>query len=50
MKINCSNLTSVNGEILNLTFYSCDCDLKKIKAKKNWLDLALICYNKVMRK
>ena len=42
MKINCSNLTSVNGEILNLTFYSCDCDLKKIKAKK---ELVRSCVN-----
>ena len=38
MEINCLNLTSVNGAILNL----------KRKEKENWIDLTAVCYNTVM--
>lgn len=41
MKINCLNLTSLNGEIFNLN---------KRREKSNWVNLVSICYNTVVRK
>ena len=41
MKINCLNLTSLNGEIFNLN---------KRREKRNWVNLVSICYNTVVRK
>ena len=41
MKINCLNLTSLNGEIFNLN---------KRREKRNWVNLVSICYNAVVRK
>lgn len=41
MKINCLNLTSLNGEIFNLN---------KRREKRNWVNVVSICYNTVVRK